>query len=194
MSPGLLLGIAAQVTMIFTGLLSLLFALSAAGQKASYAAASEDELPGPRSNQEEGIASSYTDGSLRGSLILENGTIYTMDGRGRVVTVVGIDDGRIVYVGNSSADAAKLFFKPPRVINLKRRMTVPGLIDCHNHIAILGNKPGYHHPLERAYSVADVQAVYRKAASEVPRGKFITTIGAIRTFAPSLSHYWKDTN
>lgn len=170
---------------------SLIFLLAlsfhTASQETNNATAAENELLGNGANQGAGIPSSYTEGSLRGSLILENGTIFTMNSRGPVVTVVGIDDGRIVYVGNSSSDAAKLFFRTPRVLNLRGRMAVPGLIDCHNHIAILGNKPGYHHPLDRSFSIADIQALYGKAAIEVPKGKFITTVGGFRTFLFSLS-------
>ena len=34
---------------------------------------------------------------------------------------------------------------------------VPGIIDNHNHIVLMGNRPGHHTPLENARSIADVQ-------------------------------------
>ncbi|KAK1761556.1 putative amidohydrolase family protein [Echria macrotheca] len=107
------------------------------------------------------LADSYHQGSLRGSLLLINGRILTMDDHGTVVSVLAIHDGEIVYVGNS-----------------RGRLTVPGLIDCHNHIVLLGNRPGYHTPLEYAASIPDVMATYRRRAASVPKdGSFITTIG-----------------
>jgi predicted amidohydrolase YtcJ len=119
----------------------------------------------------------YREGTLRADLVLYNGRIHTMDARNRVASVVAIQDGKIVYVGNDDRAARRGFEGNPRTVNLRGRVAVPGLIDCHNHIVLMGNRPGYHTPLENAYSVADVQNTYRQRAREVPRGKFVTTIG-----------------
>ncbi|KAK7743685.1 hypothetical protein SLS62_010517 [Diatrype stigma] len=100
-----------------------------------------------------------------------------MDTDDNVVSVVAIKSGHVVYVGESEEDALANFNKVPTTIDLKGRVAVPGLIDCHNHIVLLGNRPGYHTPLENAYSIADVQDTYRSRASTVPTGSFITTIG-----------------
>ncbi|KAJ7919104.1 hypothetical protein B0H13DRAFT_1990443, partial [Mycena leptocephala] len=139
--------------------------------------ANEDNNPG----QETGILSTIRqqnkDGSLQGNIILYNGRIHTMDAENRVVSVVAVRDGKIVYVGDDEGDARRCFLIPPRTIDLNGHIAIPGLIDCHNHIVLLGNRPGYHTPLENAYSIADVQETYRKRARTVPDDKFITTIG-----------------
>lgn len=119
----------------------------------------------------------YQDGALRADLVLHNGRIHTMDSRDRVVSVVAVRDGKIVYVGDDERAARRDFEGHPRTIDLRGRVAVPGLIDCHNHIVLMGNRPGYHTPLENAYSVADVRDTYRQRARGVPRGRFITTIG-----------------
>lgn len=119
----------------------------------------------------------YRDGALRADLVLYNGRIHTMDSRDRIARVVAIQDGKIVYVGNDERAAARGFDGHPRMIDLRGRVAVPGLVDCHNHIVLMGNRPGHHTPLENAYSVADVQETYRRRARGVPRGEFITTIG-----------------
>ncbi|KAK0629471.1 amidohydrolase family-domain-containing protein [Bombardia bombarda] len=126
-----------------------------------------------------GIQNSYSEGTLRGSIILFNGQIHTMDGSNKVVSVISIKDGKIVYVGDSRTDALRQgsLSPSPRLVDLKGRTVVPGLIDCHNHIVLFGNRPGYHTPLENAYSIADVQATYRNRASGVPTSSFVTTIG-----------------
>ncbi|MGH9214483.1 MAG: hypothetical protein ACRD2C_28010 [Acidimicrobiales bacterium] len=54
---------------------------------------------------------------------------------------------------------------------------VPGIIDNHNHIVLMGNRPGHHTPLENAYSIADVQQTYARRARRIPSGAWITTIG-----------------
>lgn len=117
------------------------------------------------------------DGAPRGDLILKNGQVHTMDTDDRVASVVAIQSGHIIYVGESEDDALANFNDVPTTLDLQGRVAVPGLIDCHNHIVLLGNRPGYHTPLENAYSITDVQDTYRSRASTVPTGSFITTIG-----------------
>jgi predicted amidohydrolase YtcJ len=63
------------------------------------------------------------------------------------------------------------------VIDLKGRTAVPGIIDNHNHIVLMGNRPGYHLPLENASSIAEVQERVVARAMAIPRQAWITTIG-----------------
>jgi hypothetical protein len=123
-------------------------------------------------------------------LILSNGRIYTMDGNGTVASVVAIRGGFVAYVGNSVPAAKRQFAGEPQVIDLHGRTAVPGLIDCHNHFVLMGNRPGHHTPLENAASIADVQALYAIRAKTLPASpktpvsadSFITTIGG---FSPN---------
>jgi predicted amidohydrolase YtcJ len=120
----------------------------------------------------------YLDGSLRGDLILYNGRLHTMDNSNTIASVLAIKDGSIIYIGSSESDALSGFKSTPQMVNLENRMAIPGLVDCHNHMVLFGNRPGYHTPLENAYSIADVQEIYkRRAAGSVPSHGFITTIG-----------------
>ncbi|KAI8945520.1 amidohydrolase family-domain-containing protein [Xylaria longipes] len=116
-------------------------------------------------------------GPLQGNLILSNGNIHTMSEGGEVASVIGIKDGIIIYVGESQTEALDKFDEPPSVVDLQGHIAIPGLIDCHNHIVLLGNRPGYHTPLENAYSIVDVQNTYQSRADSVASGSFITTIG-----------------
>jgi len=118
-----------------------------------------------------------TEGSFRADLILHNGRIHTMDDRDRVVSVVAISEGRIVYAGNNLSTAKHGFEDKPRLIDLRGRTAIPGIIDCHNHIVLMGNRPGHHTPLENAYSIADVQATYRARARGIRDRGLVTTIG-----------------
>ena len=60
-------------------------------------------------------------------------------------------------VGNSFAAALRQFATQPQVIDLKGRMAVPGLIDCHNHFVLMGNRPEF---LESALAVNRVGAAF----------------------------------
>ncbi|KAM7218442.1 Amidohydrolase family domain containing protein [Rhypophila decipiens] len=120
-----------------------------------------------------------TRGELRGSVILYNGKIHTMDTSNPLASVIAIKDGTIVYVGDSREEALRVgkLNPPPPAINLRGRFTLPGLVDCHNHIVLLGNRPGHHQPLEYALNITQLRSIYRTKAKAVPTGDFITTIG-----------------
>src|SRR5688572_15386028 len=106
-------------------------------------------------------------------LLLVNGRIHTMDGSGSMVSDVAIRGDRFIPFERSLRRG-----RDTRVINLRGRTVVPGIIDNHNHIVLMGNRPGFHTPLENAYSVADVQATLgARAAAGVPAGSWVTTIG-----------------
>lgn len=108
-----------------------------------------------------------------GDLALVNGKILTQDDRNSVATDVLIRDGRFAEVGRG----LRLRGKGIKVIDLKGRTVIPGIIDCHNHIVLMGLRPGYHTPLENAYSIAEALATLKARATRVPTGQFITTIG-----------------
>jgi predicted amidohydrolase YtcJ len=112
-----------------------------------------------------------------GDLILHRGKIHAMDSANKVVEIVAIHNGRIAYVGNSLATARRAVPDGARLVNLRGRTAIPGIIDNHNHIVLMGNRPGRHTPLENANSIADVAATYRDRARRVPAGEFITTVG-----------------
>src|ERR1700688_3079544 len=100
-------------------------------------------------------------------LKLTNGRFFTMDAKNSVVTSVTIQNGRF-------ADSAAKLNPCARTINVRGRTVIPGLIDNHNHIVLLGIRPGYDTRLETAASIADVQAAIRTRSKGVPAGAFIT--------------------
>ncbi len=96
-----------------------------------------------------------------------------MDAANTIVDEVTIRNGVIVAVGPSDIPMTWC----TETINLGGRTVVPGLIDNHNHIVLLGLRPGYDTRLENASSIADVQAAIRTRATDVPPGEFITAMG-----------------
>lgn len=107
-------------------------------------------------------------------LRLVNGKIVTMDKRNSIVSEVTIQDGRFDRVGKSGAGRLSPCTK---TIDLRGRTAVPGLIDNHNHIVLLGIRPGHDTRLETAASIADVQEAIKARAKTVPAGQFITAMG-----------------
>src|SRR5881227_2121972 len=108
-------------------------------------------------------------------IVFMNGKIHTMDDENTVVSAVSIRDGRFAEVGHASRGQHG---HDTKVIDLRGRTVVPGIIDNHNHIVLMGNRPGYHTPLENALSIQDVQHIYAARAAGLPnRDAWITTIG-----------------
>src|SRR5499427_7179047 len=106
-------------------------------------------------------------------LHLVNGKIATMDGKNTIVNEVTIQNGVFTAVGKGGGRLSSC----TKTIDLKGRTVVPGLVDNHNHILLLGLRPGYDTRLETAASIADVQAIVRARAKSVPAGGFITAMG-----------------
>jgi predicted amidohydrolase YtcJ len=98
-----------------------------------------------------------------------NGRIVTMDKKNSIVSSATIQNG--VF-----ADAAKPL-PCTKVIDLHGRTAVPGLIDNHNHIVLLGLRPGHDARIETANSIASIQELIAAKAKSVPAGEFITSMG-----------------
>src|SRR5207245_7473569 len=103
-----------------------------------------------------------------------NGRIHTLDARNSIVASVTIKDGKFAGIGREGrGDGGPCM----RVIDLRGRTAVPGLVDNHNHFVLLGLRPGHDTRLETAASIADVQAAIRARTKTVKAGAFITAMG-----------------
>ena len=105
-------------------------------------------------------------------VLLENGSIHTMDDQNSVISSIGIQDGRFVPEGDINRRRAL-------VIDLGGRTVVPGLIESHTHFVSLANRPGDHvADWELASNIAGVLEVLRARRQRgVPEGQFITAMG-----------------
>lgn len=119
----------------------------------------------------------------RESLRLVNGKIHTMDKRDAVVSSVLIKNGRFTAVGSGAEHGGDPCTK---TINLHGRTAVPGIIDNHNHIILLGLRPGHDTRLENASSIQEVLDTLAAKAEDVPAGEWITSLGGfnINQFVP----------
>jgi predicted amidohydrolase YtcJ len=134
----------------------------------SSALPSADAQAAPHGGSPEAAASSAP------PLVFVNGKIHTMDDANRVVNSVTIQDGRFVDVSKNSHGG-----HDAKVIDLRGRTVVPGLIESHTHFVSLANRPGYHvAQWELASNLAEVLALLAARRRSVPSGQFITAMGA----------------
>ena len=109
-------------------------------------------------------------------LLLVNGKVHTMDDAGSVVSDVAIRGNRFIPFDRSLRQG-----RDTRVINLKGRTVVPGLVEGHIHSVSLANRPGYHTILENTTSIAEIQAALAARRPGVPDGQWITSMGGFHT-------------
>ena len=111
----------------------------------------------------------------KGSIRLVNGKIHTMDKNNRVVSSLLIEDGEFAAVGGHGGGSDGC----TRVINLRGRTVVPGLIDNHNHIILLGLRPGNDVRLDKARSIGKAQELLAAKAATLQPGEWVVTLGGI---------------
>lgn len=113
---------------------------------------------------------------------LENGVIHTMDAGNTIVSSVLVQDGKFTVIGSGSSPNNCV----PKVIDLGGRTVVPGIIDNHNHIVLLGLRPGHDVRIENAVTVREVLGAFEARAAEIPAGEWLTATGGfnISQFVP----------
>ena len=120
-----------------------------------------------------GTANAQSDCPAVNDVLLTGGIIHTMDAEGTIVESVRIVGDRIAATGSGRLGATDC----TEVIELNGRTAVPGIIDNHNHIVLLGLRPGHDTRIESAASIEDVQTLIGARTAELPAGEWITSIG-----------------
>ena len=106
------------------------------------------------------------------NVLLRNGRIHTLDRNDTIVSSILVRDGKFVAIGHPGAIADHSC-----EIDLRDRVVVPGIIDSHDHIVLLGLRPGHDTRLESATSVRDVVMALSTRASHLPPGEWVTSMG-----------------
>jgi hypothetical protein len=107
--------------------------------------------------------------------LLYNGKIVTMDQRDTIASSVTIEGDRIAAVG--VGHGIPKHNGCARLIDLKGRTVIPGLIDSHNHIVVTSLRPGHDVRFDLPSSIGEVeQLIHNKAASLMP-DEWITSVG-----------------
>jgi predicted amidohydrolase YtcJ len=103
---------------------------------------------------------------------LVNGKIHTMDKKNPIVSSVLIENGKFAAVGDSAVASDCV-----NIIDLGGRTAVPGIIDNHNHILLLGLRPGRDARLENANSIKEALDTLAARAKEAKSKEWVTSIG-----------------
>ncbi len=104
-------------------------------------------------------------------LALINTTVRTMNQHQPIAQAVAIGKNKIVKVGTND-DVGHLIGKKTKVIDLKGKTVIPGLIDTHIHIADFGRCLLWL-DLTNLKSIKQLQNSIRKKANEIPAGNWI---------------------
>jgi predicted amidohydrolase YtcJ len=120
--------------------------------------------------------------ALSADLILINGRVLTMDAHDRVAQAVAVRDGKIVAVGATAA-IEPLAGASTRVIDLDGRTAMPGLTDCHVHLASGSSRAAESVECRDLYdpsidSVAAILSRLRQWAASAPPGRWIVARGS----------------
>ncbi len=116
-------------------------------------------------------AMAHPAGAQMADLVLYNGKIVTVDERFRIAEAVAIAEDRIVGTG-SNAEMKKLAGATARLIDLKGKTVLPGLIDSHVH-SVSASLHEFDHRIPEMETVADVLKYVRSRAEALPDGQWI---------------------
>ena len=109
-------------------------------------------------------------------LVLVNGKIVTVDDRFTIAQAVAIKGARIVAVG-SSADIRKSAGATTKVIDLRGRTVIPGLIDNHAHFVRVAEKWHSEMRLDGVTSRAQAIRMLQERVRAARPGEWIVALG-----------------
>jgi predicted amidohydrolase YtcJ len=114
--------------------------------------------------------------STAAALILYNGRLTTLDRSNPTATAVAIGDGKFVRVGRD-ADVMSLAGSATRVIDLKGRRVLPGLIDNHLHIIRGGLNFNMELRWDGVRSLADAMEMLKRQVAVTPPPQWVRVVG-----------------
>ncbi len=109
-------------------------------------------------------------------LILHHGLFTTLDRGNPTASAVAIKDGVFIAVGHDS-EVMKLAGPSTRVIDLKGRRVLPGLIDNHLHIIRGGLNFNLELRWDGVRSLADAMSMLRRQVEITPAPQWVRVVG-----------------
>jgi predicted amidohydrolase YtcJ len=109
-------------------------------------------------------------------IIFHNGEITTLDRANPVAHAVAIKDGKFLAVG-SDQEVMALAGSATKVVDLKRRCVLPGLVDNHTHMV----RGGLNYNLELRWdgvrSLADAMDMLKRQVANTPAPQWVRVVG-----------------
>ncbi|MBB3655399.1 hypothetical protein FHX15_000598 [Rhizobium sp. BK650] len=109
-------------------------------------------------------------------LILHHGLITTLDRSNPAASAVAIKDGRFLAVGH---DAEVMALKGPntKVVDLKGKRVLPGLIDNHTHVVRGGLNFNMELRWDGVRSLADAMDMLKRQVAATPAPQWVRVVG-----------------
>ncbi len=104
-------------------------------------------------------------------LVLKNGFIYTVDSLNSKAEAVAIKNGKFIFVGDDQG-VSNFIGNKTKVIDLGKRMLLPGFIDAHCH-PISSYRYFYELNLYGLRTTAELQNAIKKYLVSHPKAKYI---------------------
>jgi predicted amidohydrolase YtcJ len=119
-------------------------------------------------------------GPPQADVVFKNGNVYTNREGSPRAEAIAIKDGRIVQVG-SAIEVAPYERVAARVIDLKGRTVIPGLVDAHVHLSGIGQREATLN-LEGIASLEAFLAAVKAEVAKKKSGEWVKGRGWIETF------------
>lgn len=110
--------------------------------------------------------------SQTADLVLRNGRIYMVDPKRNWASAVAVKGGRVVAVG-TDASVEPLIGETTRVVDLRGRMAMPGIVDVHNHIMMGGQADLYETRFPSTLSLKEIADRIGAAVKKAAPGSWI---------------------
>ena len=123
----------------------------------------------------EGPAKTGTD-SMHPDLILHNGRVTTLDRTNPNATAVAIKDGLFQEVGSDS-DVMALAGPNTKIVDLKSKRVLPGLIDNHTHVIRGGLNYNMELRWDGVRSLADAMDMLKRQVAVTPAPQWVRVVG-----------------
>ncbi len=108
-------------------------------------------------------------------VVFVNGNIYTLDERRPRAQAIAVQDGKILDVGTD--EQIRGLSRSAKVVDLRGRTVIPGLIDAHGHLGGLGSLALGALDLRGTKSYDEVIAAVVERAKEKKKGEWIVGSG-----------------
>jgi hypothetical protein len=105
-------------------------------------------------------------------LAVMNGKVFTLDAKKPSAEAVAVKDGKILAVGSTN-DIKKFIGPSTKVLDVKGKLVIPGLIDAHLHFA-QGGRSLASLTFRGVMSVAKVQEIVAAKIKELPPGETVS--------------------
>ena len=115
-------------------------------------------------------------GSMYPDLILHNGRVTTLDRSNPSATAIAIKDGLFLEVG-SDAEIMALAGSDTKIVDLKGKRVLPGLIDNHTHVVRGGLNYNMELRWDGVRSLADAMDMLKRQVAITPAPQWVRVVG-----------------